>query len=458
MRPFYEGTDLASIEQELADLAQGKDTSNLVGQIAAWEKDPFNPHLIARMRLVAYQKTVVMKYIDNLIAWADQLFRRDTMEAINEAAQLYVLASEILGPRPRAIPPRAMVGAKTYNELALAGLDELSDPLVQIEGWAPPVPAGHTPGSDGTPDLPKMLYFSVPQNENLLTYWDTVADRLFKIRHCMNIEGVVRQLPPFEPPIDPALLVEATAAGVDLGSVLDDLQAPMPYYRFHVMLQKANELTAETRAFGALLLGAWEKRDGEELTRLRGTHEIALLSAVRQVKASQVDEAQSALDALYRSREIVDMRHAFYKNVLFMNTPETIGMGLGATAAQAQLTIESILSAASGMRSIPTVSEGEAGFASPVAITTEAIGEDIADSAVDAARVAMAVAAFARETGVLATTMGSYTRRWDEWKLQEEVTAKELEQIDAQIAAAKLRLGIASRELDNHDLQIDHAR
>ena len=35
----------------------------------------------------------------------------------------------------------------------------------------------------------------------------TVADRLFKIRHCMNIQGVVRQLPLFEPPIDPALLV-----------------------------------------------------------------------------------------------------------------------------------------------------------------------------------------------------------------------------------------------------------
>ncbi len=29
----------------------------------------------------------------------------------------------------------------------------------------------------------------------------------------MNIEGVVRQLPLFEPPIDPALLVKAAAAG-----------------------------------------------------------------------------------------------------------------------------------------------------------------------------------------------------------------------------------------------------
>ena len=41
-------------------------------------------------------KTVVMKYIDNLIAWGDQLFRRDTIESINEATQLYILAAQIV--------------------------------------------------------------------------------------------------------------------------------------------------------------------------------------------------------------------------------------------------------------------------------------------------------------------------------------------------------------------------
>jgi hypothetical protein len=458
VRPFYEKTDLASIAAELTDLAQGKDTAGLGEQIAAWEKDPYNPHLVARMRLVAYQKTVVMKYIDNLIGWADQLFRRDTLEAINEATLLYVLASDILGPRPREIPPRADVGKKTYDELAQATLDDFSDPLVQIEGWTPPVPPGGGTGSAGAPELPKMLYFCVPPNETLLAYWDTVADRLFKIRHCMNIEGVVRQLPLFEPPIDPALLVQAAAAGVDIGSVLDDLRAPMPHYRFHVMIQKANELVAEARSLGTALLAAWEKRDAEELGRLRSTHEIAVLTAVRQVRAKQVDEAQSALDGLHRSRELVGTRHAFYANVKFMNAPETMGMALGGAAALAQLDIEAIQAGAAPMRPIPTVTSGGAGFASPVAVTTEAVGQIGAESAVDAGRVAMAATSYVRETGAMAVTMGSYTRRWDDWKLQENLAAKELEQIDAQIAAAKLRLAIAEKELANQDLQIDNAR
>jgi hypothetical protein len=118
-----------------------------------------------------------MKYIANLIAWGDQAFRQDTLESIHEATQLYVMAAEILGSRQEV----------------------------------PPDPPSNT-----------MLYFCVPENDRLVAYWDTVADRLFKIRHCMNIEGQVRQLPLFAPPIDPALLVRAQAVGLSIGDVLGD--------------------------------------------------------------------------------------------------------------------------------------------------------------------------------------------------------------------------------------------
>src|SRR5262249_16419740 len=81
--------------------------------------------------------------------------------------------------------------------------------------------------------------FCIPQHDMLLGYWEAVEDRLFKIRNCMNIEGVVRQLPLFAPPIDPALLVQAVAMGIDISSVLNDISTPAPHYRFTFMLQKA---------------------------------------------------------------------------------------------------------------------------------------------------------------------------------------------------------------------------
>jgi len=78
-----------------------------------------------------------MRYLDNLISWGNYLFRQDTIELINEATQLYILASDILGRRPKEILPRVVPAVSTYNSLE-PNLDSLSNALVQIEGVIPP--------------------------------------------------------------------------------------------------------------------------------------------------------------------------------------------------------------------------------------------------------------------------------------------------------------------------------
>jgi hypothetical protein len=50
-----------------------------------------------------------------------------------------------------------------------------------------------------------------------------------------------------------------------------------------------------------------------------------------------------------------------------------------------------------------------------------------------------------------------HQRRWEEWKLQESLANKELEQLEKTIATAELRVSIAEKELDNHLLQIKNA-
>ena len=104
------------------------DRKSFFDSVVAWLENPFSPHAIARVRPGTYQKVVVRKYLDNLIDWGDSLFRHDTMESINEATQIYLLAAAILGPRPRRLsaidPP-----VRTYDELAFSflfgGLTEL---------------------------------------------------------------------------------------------------------------------------------------------------------------------------------------------------------------------------------------------------------------------------------------------------------------------------------------------
>ena len=132
----YTGTDRSMLAYK----------KEVVAQVNDWLHDPFNPHAIARLRQVAYQKNVVMKYIDNLIAWGDQLFRQNTLETINEATLLYVLAADLLGPRPERIPPRGVLQPETYHSLK-DKLDIFSNTLVALENQFPfstTAPAGGT--------------------------------------------------------------------------------------------------------------------------------------------------------------------------------------------------------------------------------------------------------------------------------------------------------------------------
>src|SRR5260370_18988881 len=179
----------------------------------------------------------VMAYLDNLIAWGDSLFRQDTGESINEATQIYVLAANILGQRPQLVPKKGSVRPQTYANLR-ADLDQFGNAVVNFEtdilfDHAPhPNQASENDRLSTLRSMGNALYFCIPRNDNLLRYWDTVADRLFKIHNSLNIQGIFRQLPLFEPPIDPALLATAVAAGVELGAAIIGANQPLPLGRF----------------------------------------------------------------------------------------------------------------------------------------------------------------------------------------------------------------------------------
>jgi Tc toxin complex TcA C-terminal TcB-binding domain len=478
----------ADPQQEAQLTAEEKeDLARFEKAVARWQNDPFKPHLVARLRTTAFQKTVVMKYLDNLIAWGDQLFRRDTLESINEATQLYVLAAEILGRKPETVPARARPRVQTYNTLE-PHLDVLGNALVQIEDFiepsALPVSAADAPA---VPTLPAMLYFCVPKNDKLLGYWDIVADRLFKIRHCMNIEGVVRQLPLFEPPIDPALLVKAAAAGVDLESVLDDVSAAVPLYRFNVLAQKATELCGEVKALGAATLAALEKRDAEVLALLRAQHETSLLAAVEAVKSQQLKEAEQNLVALRASRQMPIGRWLHFQKLLGVQSPQVPkeGDNVPEVAASAHMRMEdedgvkmipfeseelyqleealqdnerasALEIAANVVHVIPEFAVASKPFGLGIEVTTGGTSWGLALSA-----LASRYRFDATEAGHMATEaakLAGYALRGHDHVLQTNQAAREIMQIDKQIIASELRVKIATKELANHRQQMEDAQ
>jgi hypothetical protein len=300
-------------------------------------KHPFVPYAVARSRPVAFQYAVVMAYLDNLIAWGDSLFSQMTQETVNEATLCYVLAANLLGPRPQTIPQVGRRSAKSFKDLK-AALDPMSNALVALEGQFPfnLTPTGTPPAApDGTDVLfgiARSLYFCIPPNSKLLGYWDIVDDRLTKIRNCENISGQVQLMPLFDPPIDPGMLVAATAAGMDLASAISGLNQPISPIRAPLLIQKASELAAEVRALGSALLAAIEKGDAEVLAQLRQTNEITLGTMTADLRYVQWQQAQASTEALLRTRVSALERYTYYLR-LFGQTPD-------ANAAPATFTVD----------------------------------------------------------------------------------------------------------------------
>lgn len=268
--------------------------------VANWRDRPFQPHVVARDRPVAYKRWMVMRYIEILIASGDKYFRENTMESVPLAIQYYTLASHLYGPSGMTIPVcRQKKNPKTYNSL-ISGWDAFSNAIITIETAFP----FHKPATCFCGNTSQNFtqawnrYFCVPRNKKLQDLRATIDDRLYKIRHCLDINGakLVRAL--FEPPIDPGMLVRATAEGLSIANVLDHAGGPMPNYRFRYLLQKAFEMVQELKSLGGEFLAAKEKKDSHAYELIRLGHEHSINTLVMDMKKLNLVESNKILGKL----------------------------------------------------------------------------------------------------------------------------------------------------------------
>ncbi|GGN81511.1 hypothetical protein GCM10011579_068170 [Streptomyces albiflavescens] len=465
-KPFFQTTAQDYLDERIDTIlnAIAADPSaasidDLAFAVSQWRDKPFKPDVVARSRPVAYQMSIVINYIQNLIDWGDSLFRQFTRESVNQATQLYILADKLLGPNPRVVPQEVSVPDMTYHQLR-GEIDILGNALLDLENLIPDLNLLPHHGAELPPPSATLtsLYFCIPPNETLLKKWDVVADRLFKIRHCQNIDGIAASLALFAPPIDPGALVRAAAAGLDVSSFVAGLGAPPPHYRFSVMTQKASELTQQVASLGAELLSALEKRDAEQLARLRADQELAVLDSVREVKQAAIAESQGALEALKKSRAVIEERITFYSSQPFMNPWEITAVALNGASLIGESAVALGYVLAGGLKLIPNFVAGGAGFGGSPTVTVSTGGDSIGGAAETAVQVLSSLTRVADKAAGMASVQAGYQRRQDEWDFQLALAQKELTQMDQQITNAQLHLDMLAKDLATHDLQIRNSQ
>lgn len=468
--PFFANQD--ADKSILADLSFPSphdalpDYQSLQLLIDRWKNDPFDPQMIARYRPVAYQKYVVMKYLDALIGWGDQLFTQDTTESVNLAVQMYILAAEILGPKSAEVPGPKNSTAYSVKKLLNYGNGVLNNAFVTYEDTIlsgryreKETPQRLLPGN--TMQLAHttgmMFYFNVPRNETLMGYWDTVADRLYKIRNSLNIEGVKRTLALFAPPIDPAMLVKAKANGVSISDALADASSALPYYRFKVMVAKAIEIVRDVQRVGQELMDAIEKIDAESLALLRVTHEKTALTLQRTLTELDITELEKELEAVETEEENLQAEQE-QQTTFFKKSEQEIQYEKAMEKVKkVQETVENMKKAASVAYKIPDLGVGAIlnGLGGPSFDSISMGGTKIAENLVNAAEGYASQFAQKQVGAALKKVLGEQARVEQSWEIQKTVKANQIKNVQKKKTTAEIKIDYAKKQLENFEREIE---
>ena len=434
--------------------------------VERWKLDPFNPQMIAHYRPVAYQKYVVMKYLDALIGWGDQLFTQDTTESVNLAIQMYILAAEILGPKSAEVPGPTNRTAFSVDKLLEYGNGILNNAFVTYEDTIlsgksreKETPQQLLPGNTSllAHTTGMMFYFNVPRNETLMGYWDTVADRLYKIRNSLNIEGVKRTLALFAPPIDPAMLVKARANGVSISDALADASSALPYYRFKVMVAKAIEIVRDVQRVGQELMDAIEKFDAETLALLRVTHEKTALTLQKTLTELDISELEKELEAVETEEENLlaeqEQQNTFFKK----SEQETQYEKAMEKVKKVQETVENMKKAASVAYKIPDLGIGAImnGLGGPSFDSISLGGTKIAENLVSAAEGYASQFAQKQVGAALKKVLGEQNRVEQSWEMQKTAKANQIKNVQKKKTTAEIKIDYAKKQLENYEREIE---
>lgn len=519
--------------------------------IEQYRRDPFNPHAIARLRLSAYQKAVVLKYIDNELDCGDDLFvkafAQSNPEYLRDATLKYVLAQELLGGRPAQLGDCGTLAPnpRTYGRIA-GRLSEDSEFLMEFEsviitgagpivggkgnaGLIPvgkgkigkasskvfrhmavkasavaarepvsvvltatvaaaatasvetrrkvanfskadiavlaaraPKPARKTTVAKIGVDFTKATkvkphrwgraiirqvnpVFCVPRNDRIDSYWNRVEDRLYKLRHCQDIDGNFRLLPLFAPSIDPALLVAGAASGLSLGDILASSEGAVPPYRFRYLLDKARGYAATVQSFGSALLGALEKRDGEELARLRDVHQRNLLNLSSEVKDNELKIAAESVEIVRRRMTGAEYRRDYYDGLISQGL-------LGTEVAQqvAQHTSSIIRGGAMAVGIAAAITRLIPQIGSPFAMKYG--GMEVGDSLAYWLQIATNAATISDSVGKSMGILAANERRQKGWEHQLKLVEHDIAVIEKDLEIAELRRDIAERAVHMHEV------
>lgn len=289
--------------------------------------------------------------------------------------------------------------------------------------------------------------FCSAPNPIIEALWMHAHVNLFKIRNCMNIAGMVRELSPFSAPTDATSGVPSIGVGGSLSLPVNQ-SVPPSAYRYKVLVERAKQLVSLAQQLEGAFLTALEKFDAETYSAMRAEQDIESSRANIKLQDLKVKESESNVELAELQKEraqkqvdglqgmidegLLDTEMTIIQNINQVMIATTIAQALGA-AAQAS-------AAFAGASIAGSVIAGVAG--------AMYVGQSVAQGLATRAQSQMQINQL----------YASFARREQEWNFQKTLAEQDVRIGGQQIKIANDRLRITGQEREMAQLQNTHAQ
>lgn len=388
----------------------------------SWNDSPLDsvdPDAVAQNDPMHYKVATFMRMLDLLIARGDVAYRLLEQDTLNEARMWYVQALNLLGEEPY-ISFDSDWSALTLGDAA----SEVTTRSYQSALLA-------VRRQEGSPDVRTAnsltALFLPQQNAVLKGYWQTLAQRLYNLRHNLSIDGQPLSLSVYATPAEPTALLNAAVSSSQGSSSLP--VAVMPLYRFPVMLESARGQVSLLQQFGSTLLSIIERQDAEALAELLQTQGSELILQGLRQQDNALAEIDADIRALEESRRGAQARFDYYSRLYDadVNTGEKQAMDLYLSSSVLSASSQALFMAGAAADMLPNIYGMAVGGSRYGALfNATAIGIQVAS---DATRI----------SADKISQSEVYRRRREEWEIQRDGAQSDVAQIDAQLAAMAVR-------------------
>ncbi|HLP32307.1 MAG TPA: neuraminidase-like domain-containing protein [Bacteroidia bacterium] len=270
-----------------------------------------------------------------------------------------------------------------------------------------------------------QFIYCIPNNPVKFYYSLYAEMNLFKLRNCMNIAGVQRELDPYAAPTD-------TTSGlpyIGIGGQIQYAGTPKynpSIYRYEVLIERAKQLGNLAQQMESAMLASLEKRDAEDYSRQKAKQELQLGRQNVKLNNLRVKTAEEEVKLAELQKERSEFMEDYYSELL----------SVGLSTAE--------------IGSIAAFSGAQVAF---MAASSTATAAPSSDKSFISANIGQALSSAAS----ILSQMASYARRAQEWQFQRGLASWDVKLGSQGVKIANSRLRVSGQELRISEMQADFA-